>query len=356
MRTFELKTRSHRRTRADLRVAWRRAFRGTLMAALVGWLVWSPALSAALARAGEQAAAPPYFEFRVSFWLNLNHFLYVLGRARGGVRDAQRAAVAGAPLDTEGFDRLDEADQRAWDGAVDYYQAGPSQRDAVFSEGLIRTNIALARAGDGNDIAAVVEPELAAVLTRVAPIYRRIWWDRHRDGIDRRIAEWNVLIERFGDRAVGRLARLYRLDWTEPVVVEVTAYANWAGAYSTGTDDQSLIVMSALYDGHAGLGGLESALHESLHQGNEVGDRAFELSRERELRLHDWLTHGLIFYTTGEIVHDLAPDHVPNGHAFGVWDRVAPQLPAVFDAHWRPYMNGEMTLDEALLALLRATQ
>src|SRR6185295_9158261 len=41
------------------------------------------------------------------FWLNLHHFLYVLGRAQNKERDTAREAVAGAPSDqAQGFEKL----------------------------------------------------------------------------------------------------------------------------------------------------------------------------------------------------------------------------------------------------------
>src|ERR1041384_259689 len=41
------------------------------------------------------------------FWLNLHHFLYVLGRAENKTRDSARPAVSGAPADEQrGFAAL----------------------------------------------------------------------------------------------------------------------------------------------------------------------------------------------------------------------------------------------------------
>jgi len=48
----------------------------------------------------EQPPTSPAFIFRFEadeFWLNLHHFLYVLGRAEAKMADASREAVAGAP-------------------------------------------------------------------------------------------------------------------------------------------------------------------------------------------------------------------------------------------------------------------
>jgi hypothetical protein len=42
----------------------------------------------------------PIFRFESNeFWLNLHHYLYVLGRAQAKTRDSSREAVAGAPAD-----------------------------------------------------------------------------------------------------------------------------------------------------------------------------------------------------------------------------------------------------------------
>lgn len=46
------------------------------------------------------------------FWLNLHHFLYVLGRAENKTRDSSRTAVVNAPKDQEqGFAKLSETER-----------------------------------------------------------------------------------------------------------------------------------------------------------------------------------------------------------------------------------------------------
>src|SRR5687768_18032451 len=71
------------------------------------------------------------------FWLNLHHFLYVLGRAENNERDAARAAVAGAPADQQrGFLKLTEKEKTIWREAVAAYAAGVSRKDLVFDAPL----------------------------------------------------------------------------------------------------------------------------------------------------------------------------------------------------------------------------
>src|SRR6185295_12431259 len=69
------------------------------------------------------------------FWLNLHHFLYVLGRAENKERDTSREAVAGAPADqARGLEKLSAEEQTIWREAVSLYAAGPSKKDLVFDE------------------------------------------------------------------------------------------------------------------------------------------------------------------------------------------------------------------------------
>jgi len=70
----------------------------------------------------ETSAGKPLFAFRSTLWVNLHHFLYVLGRARNDTRDSRRAAVVNAPADTQGFESLSAAERETWERAVAYYQ------------------------------------------------------------------------------------------------------------------------------------------------------------------------------------------------------------------------------------------
>ena len=87
------------------------------------------------------------------FWLNLHHFLYVLGRAENKERDTAREAVSGAPADQAlGFEKLTAKEQEIWREAVVAYAAGPSKKDVVFDEPMPALTNALARAGDAKSL------------------------------------------------------------------------------------------------------------------------------------------------------------------------------------------------------------
>ena len=102
----------------------------------------------------------------VEFWLNLHHFLYVLGRAEANMPDATRDAVVSAPADAaRGLSTMTESEQRQWRQAVEAYASGSSRQDLVFDATLVGLGRDLARADDlPNPIAAGVDATVAGVL------------------------------------------------------------------------------------------------------------------------------------------------------------------------------------------------
>ena len=59
------------------------------------------------------------------FWLNLHHYLYVLGRAHSRMPDATQPAVASAPGDErEGLLLLTDEERKIWDESATAYATG----------------------------------------------------------------------------------------------------------------------------------------------------------------------------------------------------------------------------------------
>src|SRR6185295_9890851 len=132
------------------------------------------------------------------FWLNLHHFLYVLGRAENKERDMARDAVAGAPADQErALAKLSAKDQKVWREAVISYAAGPSKKDIVFDEPLPAVTKALSSAGNAQSLSgAEIDPAIATILESAAPIYRKAWWQRQQEANRR----WQKSIKALLDR------------------------------------------------------------------------------------------------------------------------------------------------------------
>lgn len=292
------------------------------------------------------------------FWLNLHHFLYVLGRAEAKMPDVTREAVAGAPADeADGIAALSPADQQAWRDAVAVYASGISKQDTVFDPKLVELTNRLRRADSNRPASALaIDSALAKVLDRAAPIYRRVWWPRHRDANRAWLKSEQDLISRQGPQVLAYVTRAYQESWMNGgYPVNISAWSNWAGAYSSTID--SLLVVSSLSKGNAGSSGFEIAFHEAMHQWDDaMYARLARLAKANNVTVKDNLTHALIFYTAGEAVKSVVPGHTPYAEAAGLWrQRGLGTFKPALDAHWKPYLDGNATLDEALSALLKAS-
>src|SRR5918994_4082939 len=170
-------------------------------------------LSAAILAAALAAPPGPLFRFHTDeFWLNLHHFLYVLGRAEAKMPDATREAVVGAPADAErGLATVSSEELKGWKDSVAFYGAGPSKRDAIFDSELPKIAHALAEAGERPNLssASSIEADLRATLERAAPIYRKTWWPAHRAAN----VEWRDAVQahvkRHGGAVLALITRAY---------------------------------------------------------------------------------------------------------------------------------------------------
>jgi hypothetical protein len=65
----------------------------------------------------------------------------------------------------------------------------------------------------------------------------------------------------------------------------------------------------------------------------------------------------LIWYTAGEAIRSVAPDHVPYAEANGLWrQRSLSMFRPALDEIWKPYLFGKGRRDEALAAILTRVQ
>lgn len=296
----------------------------------------------------------PIFVFHTDeFWLNLHHFLYVLGRAQNNERDTARTAVAAATADQEkGLAALSDKEKAVWKESVDAYAAGLAKKDMVFEEPLPSITAALAQArGDRTLKKIKTDPTATAVLERAAPVYRKAFWNRHQAAN----REWEkmirVLVDRHGARVLAFLTRSYQMQWpASGFPIHLSAYANWAGAYSvTG----NILVVSSLAPDLVGVYGLETIFHEGMHQWDNQMDELLAAAAKKEgKQVPNGLSHALVFYTAGEAVRNVIPSHIPYAEKFGVWRRGLAAFKAPIEEIWKPYLDGRGTRDEALSQLV----
>ena len=324
--------------------------RRLLFLIIIALVICAPTVTAKTLEAG------PIFVFHTDeFWLNLHHFLYVLGRARNKEADTAREAVSGAPADQEsGLAKLNAKEQKIWREAVAWYAAGLSKKDIVFDKPMPDITHALARQRDAKTLNVSDDPEMLTVLQRAGPIYRKAWWKKHREANRRWQKAMEALIKLHGERVLQFIANAYKLQWPAAgFPVHVTAYSNWAGAYST---TGNLLVLASQSPSLQELYGLETIFHEGMHQWDE---QIFAALREQAIKRNKFfprgLSHSLIFFTAGEAVRRVVPGYVPYAEKFGVWQRGMGTFRAALEEVWKPYLHGQGTRDEAFTALVTKT-
>jgi hypothetical protein len=311
--------------------------------------------------AAQPGGAAPIFRFETDeFWLNLHHFLYVLGRAEAKAEDASRGAVSDAPADAEkGLASLNDGERQAWRAAVTAYAGGISKKDAIFDASLPALTAAIGRAGDAATLAnqPAIDAATRATLEGAAPIYRRVWWTAHRASNQAWRTATQTLVDRHGRAILEFLTKAYGQPWpADGYTVHLSRYANWSGAYST--DGRLLVVATNPNAGTSGLDGLESVFHEGMHQWDDgMMATIRELARANNLNTPPRLFHALIFFTAGDAVKRVAPTHAPYADAHGLWRGFAQSKPAI-DEFWKPYLDGPAlgdpkARDAAILAILK---
>jgi hypothetical protein len=298
----------------------------------------------------ETAVGSSLFTFHNGFWVNLHHFLYVLGRARNGAADSQRRAVRKAQADLDGFSSLSEQERQAWADAIAHYSDGPSKQDVIFDRELIAITRALANVNDSDSLAGADLPApLRETLERAAPIYRKVWWDRHSRSNQARIEELRDLLIHYGRPVSDMLTAIYQQRWPDAgFIVQVSAYSNWAGAYSV---EGGPIVIASTDEDAAGSKSLEVIFHEAMHQWDDAIIPLLTKTAERfgAIIPRD-LFHALIFYTAGYAVAQVVPGHRP--YAEAMWARGSLTGHAQLVAYWLPYLRGNGTFRTSIEALV----
>ena len=295
-------------------------------------------------------ASTPEARFYSDFWLNLHDYLY--GRVGGGPGDMEipeegAECLAGLP----------EAERVAWSTAEAFYEAEMPDRHHR-TDPLVRA-IRHRFAQIATEHTSIADSNLA-LLAAAAPAYRTCVWNVHDARNRERIGELLRVVVTHGPTLRHHLEQAYQADWPAGIVVDVTSYASYAGANTTsGPTEQPHMMLSNADADLIGWSGLELLFHEGSHVmfGNSHGEVARALSgasAETGIERPRALWHALSFHTSGLLVQEMAAsegdDYTPYYLRRGIFADFVP----VFEAHWNPYLYGQVTMDEAALAVMGA--
>jgi hypothetical protein len=310
----------------------------------------------------EQYANLPVFELHSGFWINLHHTLY--GQARAS-RDGR-----GLPAAAVGTTKRTPSEELAWDNAVAYYASNYVDKDLLFSTELILLKNQLGDFEQCDELSgarkktcdAGLPPKLTQILNAAAVVYRAHEWPEHDRANRKWIAGVSPLVR---DKGVGlsqHLAEIYQTRWPKQRIrVDISAYANYAGAYTTL--DPLRVVISSTDPRNQGSSALEVLFHEASNGIAEPVQLAINREcRQRDKAIPRDLWHALVFYTTGEVIKPIMKsidgpangEYMPYAVRERLYQRGWAEYLKLLDSYWQPYLDGNVTFDDAIAHMVSA--
>ena len=340
----------------------------------------APASSAARPQANyTEPQQLPVFELHSGFWINLHHTLYYEARQRKAFLSRDANTTKPAPPTAKSVlagKSLTDTEQKAWDDAVAYYMLNYADKDLLFTTELIQLKDQLGDFEDCDELFgrkrkfcdAGLPANLTQVLEAAAPVYRAHLWPEHDQANRRWILQVAPLVREQGVGLSERLADIYQTRWPhEKIRVDVVAYANWAGAYTTV--DPLRVTISSLDPRNQGPQALEVLFHEGSHGIAEAVQKAIiRECRQRDKPIPRDLWHALVFYTTGEVIRTVLTSSPSkrldksNGtqasgydtYAFreGLYQRGWRNYLDLLQRFWQPYLDGKANFDDAIARMV----
>ena len=252
-----------------------------------------------------------HFKFYEDPWISLHHFAY------HWIRNEQRdRGLRGRVLITDSDMQAISNDMR--DACASLHQAylpyiEGNIRSDVDTRGITESLIA--------GVAKLPDTALRDALTECMPAYRTTLWPRHREANEKLVSHLMSLLERHEERVAQRLVELLEGSWPgEPIRVDVTPYANWAGAYTVS--EPANITMSSYDEEVSGAYAFELLFHEASHTTsfeNSIIDATDLALSEAGLESNRYW-HYVLFYATGRIAEEVFSNegYVPYIEATGL--------------------------------------
>jgi len=339
------------------------SFAFLFVASLAGGYAYVAA-PAELPQVDNQYGNLPVFELHSGFWINLHHTLY--GQARAS-RDARGGPSGMGSVAT----KRTPSEQLAWDNAVSYYVANYEDKDLLFSTEMILLKNQLGDFEQCDELSgamvkrcdAGLPPKLTRILDAAAPVYRAHEWPEHDRANRKWIAGVSPLVREKGVQLSQRLAEIYQTHWPkERIRVDVSAYANYAGAYTTL--DPLRVIISSTDPRNQGSSALEVLFHEASNGIAEPVQLAINREcRQRDKAIPRDLWHALVFYTTGEVIKPAVrgADGEANGGEYTpyavrerLYQRGWDDYLKLLERFWEPYLENRVTFDDAIAHIVSA--
>lgn len=196
-------------------------------------------------------------------------------------------------------------------------------------------------------------------LKAFMPFFDKNYWPGIQAANKAWITTHKAHISRLETIVVPELERIYQMQLPESkVLVDLTCYATWAGAYSFN-DSFCHVVFSSTNTANQGDMGVETVFHESSHfLVDKLSNALAAASRGKDVKKTINLWHNMIFYTTATVLGKQAEKEKKKFTPYYVHMRFEDKFPdfkASIEAcrqYWDPYIAGTMSFEEAVTSIV----
>lgn len=301
-----------------------------------------------------------YFSFQNDYWINLHHFLYQ--KAKGSqLKKLEEDGNAFMAIGEEAvYESLNSEELKKLDDALLYYKNNLITQDLRRELGRLRVWLQ-ALDHDGMVTDTTFSQAYTDIMNSASEVYRTKFWPIHRAHNERTLSKHLALIIQFEAGVIAKMERLSQYQWPteEKVRVDVTTYANWAGAY-TPTRPNLNIIISTIDELNTTSAFIETIFHEGSHLLFRMNDSPFreaiyQHSEEMELEFPRNLWHASLFYLCGRATQDqLKTKGVDHQLVMDELNVFTSYNTPEFRAALEKYYQGEQGMEATIRSLLTA--
>lgn len=297
-----------------------------------------------------------YFEFHSDYWINLHHFLYQKADS-GQLKNLLEDGLTFLDIGEDSvYDKLTDTESENLNEAVEYYKTHLTDK-SLFRLGELRVWLQNQDPQRMIDDTTFSKP-LTDMLNIASTVYRPHFWPLHNTQNRKILDSHKETILRLEEDVIDELERLSGDTWPKTKVrVDLTAYANWAGAY-TPTRPKINIFISTLAPSSTNSHFIETLFHEGTHllftRKSPFRAKIYFMSADLDIQFPNNLWHACQFYLAGRVVQDhLRQSGIDHKLSMNVKNIFSNYNTQEFRSILEKYYQGKVDIDTTIKSLLR---
>ncbi len=299
------------------------------------------------------------FVFHSDFWVNLHYFLYEYGMGKQGRKLKEDGSTFLNIGDDLAMGQMSNEELSMFKEVADFYQEQFDTLSVVFEMGPL--HVWLREQDDNQPLPSdtIISEAHRKQLNLIAKLYRLRLWPIHDAHNQQMLREHLSTIRSLESSVISAMELLADYPWpaNTKVRVDLTAHANYAGAFTISRPSMNIIISTK--DPHVKTSSfIETVFHEGSHLLYGIDDSPFRAaifhqSKAMDMRFPRGLWHAAMFYLSGRVVQDhLKPQGVEHVMLMDEKNIFSRYNTLSFQEILEKYYQKTVTMDTTVQALL----